>query len=93
MPFFNFSFPSPFYLSPHRVEQEAVVKLKEEEEKQRQKAHHHAGAIRHQVKERELSAIAKRRETFQEGHRLAEKAERRRVRLGEIKEKKLKELR
>lgn len=86
-------FPSSFDLSPHRVEQEAVMKQKQEEEKLRQKAHRHAGAIQHQVKERELSAIAKRRETFQEGHQLTEKHLQRRVRLGEMKEKKLKELR
>lgn len=81
------------FLSPHRVEQEAIIKQKEEEEKQRQKAHHNADAIRHQMKEHELSAVAKHRETFQEGRRLTQKAVQRHVRLGEIKEKKLKELR
>uniref|UniRef100_A0A3Q3J8C3 Cilia- and flagella-associated protein 45 n=1 Tax=Monopterus albus TaxID=43700 RepID=A0A3Q3J8C3_MONAL len=74
------------------VQQEAIIKQKEEEEKQRQKALHYSDAIRQQMKERELSAIAKRRETFEEADRLIEEARQRRVRLEEIKEKKLKEL-
>lgn len=64
----------------------------EEEEKQRQKALRHSESIRQQVKERELSAIAKRREIFKESDRLIEEARQRRMRLNEIKEKKLKEL-
>ncbi|KAM8767905.1 cilia- and flagella-associated protein 45 [Acanthopagrus schlegelii] len=75
-----------------KVQQEAIIKQKEEEEKQRQKAHRRAEAIRQQVKERELSAIAKRRQIFQEADRLIEEAQQRRVRLNEIKEKKLREL-
>lgn len=90
--FINISLPSHFYLSPHRVQQEAIIKQKEEEEKQRQKAHSQAEAIRNQVKERELSAIAKRREIFKEADRLVEEARQRRMRLDEIKEKKLMEL-
>ncbi|KAK1900408.1 Cilia- and flagella-associated protein 45 [Dissostichus eleginoides] len=39
---------------------QAIVKLKEEEEKRRQKSSRHAEAIRTQVKEQELSAVAKR---------------------------------
>lgn len=74
------------------MQQETIIKQKEEEEKQRQKANRHAEAIRHQVRERELSAIAKRREIFKEADRLIEEARQRRVRLDEIKEKKLKEL-
>ena len=69
-----------------------IAKQKEEEEKQRQKAREHAEAIRHQVKNRELSAVAKRRENFKEADRLAEEARQRRLRLDEIKEKKLQEL-
>ncbi|XP_038548951.1 cilia- and flagella-associated protein 45 [Micropterus salmoides] len=75
-----------------KVQQEAIIKQKEEEEKQRQKAHSQAEAIRNQVKERELSAIAKRREIFKEADRLVEEARQRRMRLDEIKEKKLMEL-
>lgn len=88
----NISFPCPFYLPPHRVQQEAITKEKEEEEKQRQKAHRQADALRYQVRQRELSAIAKRREILDEADRLKEEARQRRVRLSEIKEKKLKEL-
>ncbi|XP_034723294.1 cilia- and flagella-associated protein 45 [Etheostoma cragini] len=75
-----------------KVQQEAITKQKEEEERQRQKAHRHAEVIRTQVKERELSAVAKRREIFKEAERLMEDARQRRVRLDEMKEKKLKEL-
>ncbi|XP_044209892.1 cilia- and flagella-associated protein 45 [Thunnus albacares] len=75
-----------------KVQQETIVKLKEEEEKLRQKALHHSEAIRQQVKERELLAVAKRREFFKEADQLSEEARQRRVRLDEIKEKKLKEL-
>ncbi|KAF3847982.1 hypothetical protein F7725_021010 [Dissostichus mawsoni] len=42
------------------VQQQAIVKLKEEEEKRHQKSSRHAEAIRTQVKEQELSAVAKR---------------------------------
>ncbi len=74
------------------MQQEAIIKQKEEEEKQRQKALQHAEAIRRQVKERELSAITKRREVLKEADRLMEEAHQRRIRLNEIKEKKLQEL-
>ncbi|KAI4815544.1 hypothetical protein KUCAC02_005686 [Chaenocephalus aceratus] len=74
------------------VQKQAIVKLKEEEEKRRQKSSRHAEAIRTQVKEQELSAVAKRRELFKESERLMEEDRQRRVRLEEIKEKKLQEL-
>uniref|UniRef100_UPI0037E9A1B8 cilia- and flagella-associated protein 45 n=1 Tax=Semicossyphus pulcher TaxID=241346 RepID=UPI0037E9A1B8 len=75
-----------------KVQQEALIKQSEEEEKQRQKAQHHAEAIRHQVKERKFSAITKRKEIFKEAECLIEEARQRRLRLDEIKDKKLKEL-
>ncbi|KAG7223041.1 hypothetical protein INR49_015930 [Caranx melampygus] len=75
-----------------KVQKEATAKQKEEEKKQRQKALGHSEAIRRQVKERELSAIARRKEVFKEAERLMEEAQQRRQRLDEIKEKKLKEL-
>ncbi|XP_033953002.1 cilia- and flagella-associated protein 45 [Pseudochaenichthys georgianus] len=74
------------------VQKQAIVKLKEEEVKRRQKSSRHAEAIRTQVKEQELSAVAKRRELFKESERLMEEDRQRRVRLEEIKEKKLQEL-
>lgn len=70
-----------------------MAKRQQEEERQRERARRHAEAIQQQVKERELSAITRRRETFQEGHQLVEKARQRGVRLQEMKEKKLEELR
>ncbi|KAM9733339.1 cilia- and flagella-associated protein 45 isoform 1-T2 [Menidia menidia] len=75
-----------------RVQQESITKQEEEEEKQRQGAQRHAQAIRQQVRERELSATARQRETFKEADRLIEEARQRRLRLHEIKERKLKEL-
>lgn len=56
-------------------------------------ARRHAEAIQQQVKERELSAIARRRQTFQEGHQLEERNHQRNARIQEMKERKLKELR
>ncbi|KAM6987457.1 cilia- and flagella-associated protein 45 [Tautogolabrus adspersus] len=75
-----------------KVQQEAINKQKVEEEKQRQNAKDHAEAIRHQVKEQQFSIINKRREIFKEAECLVEEAHQRRVRLNEIKMKKLKEL-
>jgi len=74
------------------VQHDAIVRQEEDEKKQRQKARSHAVAIRSQVEERERSAEAKRRETFKEANQFVEEARQRRVRLDEIKEKKLKEL-
>ncbi|XP_035536475.1 cilia- and flagella-associated protein 45 [Morone saxatilis] len=75
-----------------KAQQEAIIKHKEEEEQRRQKALRHADAIRRQVKDCELSAITNRRQTFEEADRLIEEARQRRMRLDEIKQKKLKEL-
>ncbi|XP_072248899.1 cilia- and flagella-associated protein 45 isoform X2 [Leuresthes tenuis] len=75
-----------------KAQQKAIVKQKETEEKQRQGAQRHAQAIRQQVKEREISAATNCRETFKEADRLIEEARQRRMRLDEIKEKKLEEL-
>ncbi|XP_049900894.1 cilia- and flagella-associated protein 45-like [Epinephelus moara] len=76
-----------------KVQQEALIKQEEAEEKQRQKAHRYSETIRNQVKAHELSAAAQRREVFKEADRLMEEARQRRVRLDEVKKKKLKELR
>ncbi|XP_012705604.2 cilia- and flagella-associated protein 45 [Fundulus heteroclitus] len=75
-----------------KTQQEAMAKQKELKEKQLQKALRHAESLRQQMKEQELSAIAQRRERFQEVNRLMEEDRQRRLRLIEVKEKKLKEL-
>ncbi|XP_075956661.1 cilia- and flagella-associated protein 45 [Anarhichas minor] len=75
-----------------KAQQEAIIKQKAEEEKHQQKARRHADAIRNQVKEQELSAVAQRKEIFKEANQFVEAARQRRVRLDDIKEKKLKEL-
>uniref|UniRef100_A0A3B4ARW9 Cilia- and flagella-associated protein 45 n=1 Tax=Periophthalmus magnuspinnatus TaxID=409849 RepID=A0A3B4ARW9_9GOBI len=74
------------------VQQEAITKEKEEEEKFQLNARRNAEAIRQQVKDRELSAIAKRREMFKDAEQLSEEARLRRLRLSEIKAKKLNDL-
>lgn len=76
-----------------RVQEEAAVRQKEETEKQRHRALRHSEALRQQMKERELSAVAKRRDTFREAGQLSEQERLRRMRLDEIREKKLQELR
>uniref|UniRef100_A0A8C7XKW1 Cilia- and flagella-associated protein 45 n=1 Tax=Oryzias sinensis TaxID=183150 RepID=A0A8C7XKW1_9TELE len=75
------------------VQQEEMAKQKENEERKREKAQQHALAIRQQVKERELSAAARRKETFKEADRQMEEARHRQMKLAEIKEKKLQQLR
>lgn len=82
-----------FFCSFHRVEQAAVMKHLEQEEKQRQRALRYANAIRHQMQERRGSVAARRKRTFQEGRELTQKEQQRRLLLGEIREKKLQELR
>ncbi|KAM4565594.1 cilia- and flagella-associated protein 45 isoform 2-T2 [Odontesthes bonariensis] len=76
-----------------KLQQKAKAQQKEKEDKQRQGAQRHAQALRQQVKERELFAASNSKETFEEADRLVEAARQRRMRLDEIKEKKLKELR
>ncbi|KAM6931667.1 cilia- and flagella-associated protein 45 [Lycodopsis pacificus] len=76
-----------------KAQQAAIIKQKAEEEKQQQKARRYADAIRNQVKEHEVSAVAQRKEIFKEANQFVEAARQRRVRLDDIKEKKLKELR
>ncbi|XP_074535419.1 cilia- and flagella-associated protein 45 [Halichoeres trimaculatus] len=75
-----------------RAQKEMIKKEREAEEKRRLKAKHYTEALLHQVKERELSAIAKQREISKETACLMEDTQLRRVRLDEIREKKLKEL-
>uniref|UniRef100_A0A3Q2CRS5 Cilia- and flagella-associated protein 45 n=1 Tax=Cyprinodon variegatus TaxID=28743 RepID=A0A3Q2CRS5_CYPVA len=76
----------------HRSQQEAVAKEKELKERQLQETLHHAETLRHQIKLQELSALNMRREKFKEANRLMEEERQRRLRLTEVKEKKLKEL-
>ncbi|KAM6946476.1 cilia- and flagella-associated protein 45 [Aplochiton taeniatus] len=75
-----------------RAQQDAIARQKEKEEKHHEKVLRHADGVRQQVREREQQAAAQRRELFKEGERLNEEARQRRVRLDEIKEKKLREL-
>nr|XP_061797448.1 cilia- and flagella-associated protein 45-like [Nerophis lumbriciformis] len=76
-----------------KVQQEASVRQKEEDKKQHQKALRHAEAIKQQVKKLEQSIVTKRRENLKEVEKLNEEAQKRRKRISELKQKKLKELR
>lgn len=76
-----------------RVQLEAIEREREREGKHRQQVLRHAEGVRQQVREREMVAVAQRRELFHEGQRLDEEARQRRQRLNEIKDKKLQELR
>uniref|UniRef100_A0A3P9AAU7 Cilia- and flagella-associated protein 45 n=1 Tax=Esox lucius TaxID=8010 RepID=A0A3P9AAU7_ESOLU len=75
-----------------RAQQASISKEKEKEEKHRIKLLRHAEGVRQQVREREMQAIALRKEIYKEGDRLNEEARLRRIRLDQIKEKKLSEL-
>ncbi|CAL8349699.1 unnamed protein product [Lota lota] len=75
-----------------RAQQAAIAKQEEEEQRHRQKALSHADGVRQQVREREQLAVAKRREVYKEREELDEVGRQRRLRLDEIKDKKLKEL-
>uniref|UniRef100_A0AAY4C842 Cilia- and flagella-associated protein 45 n=1 Tax=Denticeps clupeoides TaxID=299321 RepID=A0AAY4C842_9TELE len=75
-----------------RVQQEAITREKELEENHRQRLLRHAEGVRQQMRARELQAIAQRKELFHEGNSLLEEAHNRRIRLNEIKAKKLREL-
>ncbi|CAB1348012.1 unnamed protein product, partial [Coregonus sp. 'balchen'] len=74
------------------AQQASICKEKDKEEKHRIKMLRHADGVRQQVREREMQAIALRREVYKEGDRLDKEARHRRIRLDEIKEKKLREL-
>lgn len=69
-----------------------MVKEQEQNDRQHHKVQQHAQAIRQQMKERESLATAKRKETFKEAERLMEETRQRRLRLNELKQKKLQEL-
>lgn len=79
-------------LSPRRVQQEEMVKEQVQNDRQRHKVQQHAQDIRQQMKEREILATAKHKETFKEAERLMEETRQRRLRLDELKQKKLQEL-
>ncbi|KAL7870424.1 hypothetical protein SRHO_G00079210 [Serrasalmus rhombeus] len=76
-----------------RTQQELIAREKEKEEGHQQQVLRHAEGVRQQIREREMLAVARRRELFREGEKLDEETRSRRVRLDEIKDKKLKELR
>uniref|UniRef100_A0A669B1H8 Cilia- and flagella-associated protein 45 n=1 Tax=Oreochromis niloticus TaxID=8128 RepID=A0A669B1H8_ORENI len=75
-----------------KVQQEEMVKEQVQNDRQHHKVQQHVQAIHQQMKEREILATAKRKETFKEAKRLMEETRQRRLRLDELKQKKLQEL-
>uniref|UniRef100_M3ZFT6 Cilia- and flagella-associated protein 45 n=2 Tax=Xiphophorus TaxID=8082 RepID=M3ZFT6_XIPMA len=76
-----------------RVDQLAqIAKEKEVEQKYNEEAQRHAASLRQQVKEQELLAAEKRREKFKEAERMFEEDRQRNMRLLEVKQRKLQEL-
>ncbi|KAJ8400350.1 hypothetical protein AAFF_G00397330 [Aldrovandia affinis] len=75
-----------------RAQNDDVVREKEKEEKRRQRAAHYLFGVRQQMREREARAIEQRQAELQEHERILEEALNRRMRLNEIKARKLMEL-
>ncbi|XP_054884937.1 cilia- and flagella-associated protein 45 [Poeciliopsis prolifica] len=69
-----------------------IAKEKEVEQKHQEEAQRHAASLRQQVKEQELLALEKRRERLKEAERMFEEERQRNMRLLEVKERKLQEL-
>ncbi|XP_014327701.1 cilia- and flagella-associated protein 45-like [Xiphophorus maculatus] len=69
-----------------------IAKEKEVEQKYNEEAQRHAASLRQQVKEQELLAAEKRREKFKEAERMFEEDRQRNMRLLEVKQRKLQEL-
>ncbi|XP_059828818.1 cilia- and flagella-associated protein 45-like isoform X1 [Hypanus sabinus] len=76
-----------------RVQKEQMAKEQQEEEDRRQGRTRYASDLRHQIREKEQKQIAEKATFFEEGRRLKEEAQQRRLRLDQIKRKKLQELR
>ncbi|XP_069797300.1 cilia- and flagella-associated protein 45-like isoform X1 [Narcine bancroftii] len=75
------------------VQKEEIVKEQKAEEGRRHGRTKFATDLREQIREKEQKQIAERAAFFEEGKRLKEEAHQRRIRLNQIKKKKLDELR
>ncbi|XP_062898311.1 cilia- and flagella-associated protein 45-like isoform X2 [Mobula hypostoma] len=76
-----------------RVQKEQMAKEQWEEEDRRHSRTRYASDLRRQMREKEQKQIAEKAAFFEEGKRLKEEAEQRRLRLDHIKREKLQELR
>ncbi|GCB83158.1 hypothetical protein scyTo_0023419, partial [Scyliorhinus torazame] len=75
------------------IQKEQIEKEKKEEDDKRYGRTKYASDLREQIGVRERKHIAERASFFEEGKRLKEEAYQRRLRLDQIKRKKLEELR
>ncbi|XP_053560772.1 cilia- and flagella-associated protein 45 [Bombina bombina] len=75
-----------------RVQKDLIEKQRTEQEEKASLLMKHQAELRRQVRENEQKQVIKRIEFFEEGKKLAEEARQRRVRLDELKQKKLDEL-
>ena len=76
-----------------RAQKELVEKERKEEDEARKKRLGHADDVRAQIREKEHARIAERNAFFEEGVKLDEEARQRRLKLEEVKRKKLETLR
>ncbi|XP_012863739.2 cilia- and flagella-associated protein 45 [Echinops telfairi] len=76
-----------------RAQRKQIEREKLEEERKATGRLQHANELRRQVRENQQKQVQERIDTFEEGRRLKEEAQRRRERIEDIKKKKLEELR
>ncbi len=76
-----------------RAQQELVVKEQREDGDRKKKNLAYADDVRGQIREKEQGRIADRNAFFQEGVKMEDEARKRRMKLDEVKTKKLNELR
>ena len=77
----------------YRAQKELVEKEQRETEEAAKKRYSHADDVRAQIREKEHVRIMERNSFFEEGVKLDEEAKQRRVKLDQVKQKKLNELR
>ncbi|XP_075396548.1 cilia- and flagella-associated protein 45 [Tenrec ecaudatus] len=76
-----------------RAQRKQIEREKLEEERKATGRLQHANELRRQVRENQQKQVQERIDTFEEGRRLKEEAQRRRERIEDLKKKKLEELR
>ena len=76
-----------------RAQKELVEKERREDDEARKKRHYHADEVRDQIREKEQLRISERNAFFEEGVKLDHEARQRRVKLEDVKKKKLETLR
>ena len=81
------------FISFFRAQKELVEKEKQVESEKRLQRDHYAEEVRVQIRDKEHQRVRARQAFFEEGVKLDEEARQRRMKLDDIKRKKLEELR